>query len=92
MEYLTKYNLSTEDIKDIANSIDEDDKLELDIYQIFNEQFSSIDNQFEEYLKELGNEDKRLFVKYNGNSVPINRLYNISQIIKSRKFLAFENF
>ena len=29
MEYLTKYNLSTEDIKDIASSIDEDDKLEL---------------------------------------------------------------
>ena len=67
-----------------------DDKLELDIYQIFNEQFSSIDNQFEEYLKELGNEDKRLFVKYNGNSVPINRLYNISQIILNDKDLSIK--
>lgn len=31
MEYLTKYNLTTEDIRDITSSIDEDDKLELDL-------------------------------------------------------------
>lgn len=76
--------------KDWRHTSINDDKLELDIYQIFNEQFSSIDNQFEEYLKELGNEDKRLFVKYNGNSVPINRLYNISQIILNDKDLSIK--
>ncbi len=31
MEYLTKYSLTTEDIKDIFSSIDEDDKVELEL-------------------------------------------------------------
>lgn len=31
MEYLTKYSLTTEDIKDISNTIDEDDRLELEL-------------------------------------------------------------
>ena len=39
MEYLTKYNLTTEDIKDITSSIDEDDKLELELNE---ERVSSI--------------------------------------------------
>ena len=43
MEYLTKYNLTTEDIKDINNSIDEDDKLELDLNE---ERVSSIIDYF----------------------------------------------
>ena len=43
MEYLTKYNLTTEDIKDITNSIDEDDKLELELNE---ERVSSIIDYF----------------------------------------------
>ena len=43
MEYLTKYNLTTEDIKDINNSIDEDDKLELELNE---ERVSSIIDYF----------------------------------------------
>lgn len=43
MEYLTKYNLTTEDIRDIASSIDEDDKLELDLNE---ERVSSIIDYF----------------------------------------------
>ena len=43
MEYLTKYNLTTEDIKDIFSSIDEDDKLELDLNE---ERVSSIIDYF----------------------------------------------
>ena len=39
MDYLTKYNLTNEDIKDIINSIDEDDKLELELNE---ERVSSI--------------------------------------------------
>ena len=39
MEYLTKYNLTTEDIKDITSSIDEDEKLELELNE---ERVSSI--------------------------------------------------
>ena len=39
MEYLTKYNLTTKDIKDITSSIDEDDKLELELNE---ERVSSI--------------------------------------------------
>lgn len=39
MEYLTKYNLTTEDIRDITSSIDEDDKLELELNE---ERVSSI--------------------------------------------------
>ena len=31
MEYLTKYNLTTEEINDIINTIDEEDKLELEL-------------------------------------------------------------
>ena len=43
MEYLTKYNLTTEDIKDITSSIDEDDKLELELNE---ERVSSIIDYF----------------------------------------------
>lgn len=43
MEYLAKYNLTTEDIKDINNSIDEDDKLELELNE---ERVSSIIDYF----------------------------------------------
>lgn len=43
MEYLTKYNLTTEDIRDITSSIDEDDKLELDLNE---ERVSSIIDYF----------------------------------------------
>ena len=43
MEYLTKYNLTTGDIKDITNSIDEDDKLELELNE---ERVSSIIDYF----------------------------------------------
>ena len=39
MEYLTKYNLTTEDINDIINTIDEEDKLELELNE---ERVSSI--------------------------------------------------
>ena len=43
MEYLTKYNLTTEDIKDINNFIDEGDKLELELNE---ERVSSIIDYF----------------------------------------------
>ena len=43
MDYLTKYNLTNEDIKDIINSIDEDDKLELELNE---ERVSSIIDYF----------------------------------------------
>lgn len=43
MEYLTKYNLTTEDIKDITNFIDEGDKLELELNE---ERVSSIIDYF----------------------------------------------
>ena len=43
MEYLTKYNLTTEDIKDITSSIDEEDKLELELNE---ERVSSIIDYF----------------------------------------------
>ena len=43
MEYLTKYNLSTDHIRDIARSIDEEDKLELDSNE---ERVSSIIDYF----------------------------------------------
>ena len=43
MEYLTKYNLTTEDINDIINTIDEEDKLELELNE---ERVSSIIDYF----------------------------------------------
>lgn len=43
MNYLTKYNLTNEDIKDIINSIDDDDKLELELNE---ERVSSIIDYF----------------------------------------------
>ena len=43
MEYLTKYNLTTEDIRDITSSIDDDDKLELELNE---ERVSSIIDYF----------------------------------------------
>ena len=43
MEYLTKYNLNAEDIRDITSSIDEDDKLELELNE---ERVSSIIDYF----------------------------------------------
>ena len=43
MEYLTKYSLTTEDIKDIFSSIDEDDKVELELNE---ERVSSIIDYF----------------------------------------------
>ena len=43
MEYLTKYNLTAEDINDIINTIDEDDKLELELNE---ERVSSIIDYF----------------------------------------------
>ena len=43
MDYLIKYNLTNEDIKDIINSIDDDDKLELELNE---ERVSSIIDYF----------------------------------------------
>lgn len=43
MEYLTKYNLTAEAINDIINTIDEDDKLELELNE---ERVSSIIDYF----------------------------------------------
>ncbi len=43
MEYLTKYNLTAEDINDIINTIDEEDKLELELNE---ERVSSIIDYF----------------------------------------------
>ena len=43
MEYLTKYNLTTEEINDIINTIDEEDKLELELNE---ERVSSIIDYF----------------------------------------------
>lgn len=43
MEYLTKYNLTAEDINDIVNTIDEEDKLELELNE---ERVSSIIDYF----------------------------------------------
>ena len=43
MDYLIKYNLTNEDIKDITNSIDEEDRLEIEMNE---EKISSILNYF----------------------------------------------
>ena len=43
MDYLIKYNLTNEDIKDITNSIDEEDRLEIEMNE---ERISSILNYF----------------------------------------------
>ncbi len=43
MDYLIKYNLTNEDIKDITNSINEEDRLEIEMNE---ERISSILNYF----------------------------------------------
>ena len=43
MDYLTKYNLTNEDINDIIESIDEEDRLEIELNE---ERISSILNYF----------------------------------------------
>ena len=66
-------------LKNWAHSSIASDKQELNAYQSFLDQFSLIDSKIEEYLSELGMDDRRLFVDYNGKEIPINFLKIMSE-------------
>ena len=68
-------------IKNWTHSRIVDDEKELQIYQYFIDQFENIDKKIDEYISEMGDEDTRLFVKYNGKMVPVNNLKFMSEAL-----------
>lgn len=68
-------------LKNWTHSSVTDDKSELDAYQIFQDQFSSLNSKIEEYISELGYEDERLLIDYNGEKIPLETLKTLGKSI-----------
>ena len=77
-------------LKNWAHSSIEFDKSELNTYQNFQDQISLIDGKIEEYITELGREDKRLLVEYNDEKIPIDLLKLLSETILKNKELSVQ--
>ena len=77
-------------LKNWAHSSVASDKQELNAYQSFQDQFSLIDSKIEEYLSELGMDDSRLFVNYNGKAIPVNFLKVMSESLLKDKNLSLQ--
>ncbi len=77
-------------LKNWAHSSIEFDKSELNTYQNFQDQISLIDGKIEEYITELGREDKRLLVEYNDEKIPIDLLKLLSETILKNKELSIQ--
>lgn len=67
-----------------------DDKKELTIYQSFQDQFSSIKNKADEYIRECSYFDSRLFIDYNGKQVSIDFISSLKNTISLEKSLSVE--
>lgn len=67
-----------------------DDKYEMSIYKKLEEEFLSIDSKIEEYLKDLGYEDTRLHINFNGALYPLEYLKSLSSTISYSKTLTIE--
>ena len=77
-------------LKNWAHSSIEFDKSELNTYQNFQDQMSLINGKIEEYITELGSEDKRLLVEYNDEKIPIDLLKLLSETILKNKELSVQ--
>ena len=78
-------------LKNWTHSSVTDDKKELNVYQSFQDQFSLTNSKIEEYIAELGSEDQRLLIDYNGEKMPISLLKTISEsLLRSRNLSAEE--
>ena len=77
-------------LKNWSHSSINDDKKELNAYQCFQDQISLINNKIEEYIAEFGSEDRRLFVNYNKEAIPINLLKIMSESLLKNKSLSVE--
>lgn len=77
-------------LKNWTKSSVNDDKKELEIYQLFQDQFNSIKNKSDEYISELGYTDRRLFVNFNGEAVPLSVIDAIKDSIPKNKNLSIQ--
>lgn len=77
-------------LKNWTHSSINDDKKELSTYQSIQDQMSSIDSKINEYIEELGREDSRLLIEYNGENIPINILKLMSEALLRNKELSVE--
>lgn len=68
-------------IKNWMHSSVIDDKKELNVYQSFQDQISSINTKIEAYIAELGNDDSRLLINYNGKNISLGMLKILSESI-----------
>lgn len=66
------------------------DKRELNIYQLFKDQFNSIQNKTEEYIKDCGYDDINLLVNYNGKAVSLMYLNSFKDSLLNDKTLSTE--
>ena len=76
--------------KNWSHSSINDDKKELNTYQSFNDQISLIYSKIDEYIKEFGNSDERLFVNYNGKLVSMSLLNILKDSVLRDKSLSIE--
>lgn len=67
-----------------------DDKRELNAYQQFQDCFSSINNQIDEYISEKSYEDERLQIVIDGKKYPLSYLDILENSIQSSKDLGIE--
>ncbi len=77
-------------LKNWTHSSVTDDKKELNVYQSFQDQISLINSKTEEYITELGSEDKRLLIEFNGDKIPISLLKIMSESLLKNKSLSIE--
>ena len=66
-------------LKNWTKSSINDDKKEIEIYQLFQDQFNLIKYKTEEYISECGYEDKRLFIEYNNELISLSLLNTLKE-------------
>ena len=77
-------------LKNWTHSSVNDDRNELNIYQSFQDQFSSINSKIEEYIEEVGREDSRLLIDYNGQKMTLEMLKILSESVMRNKDLSVQ--
>lgn len=77
-------------LKNWTKSSVNDDKRELEVYQLFQDQFNSIKYKIEEYIKECGYEDKRLFIEYNNELIPLSLLNALKESSLKNRSLSLQ--
>lgn len=78
-------------LKNWTKSSVNDDKKELEVYQLFKDQIYSIEEKIKEYISEFGYDDNRLKIEYNGMLVTLDFLLTLKDSTFKNKDLSVQD-